>query len=120
MRSVSEHWPETYRGRQSMVCECLRCRTRRADDYVERLASQSLSTALRHAQDPWEQFASEAGRASTTTLPQIDRKLHWSAPASISDIINGRTPTTTGFEDKGKLRIYRITRGGKNLYFGIL
>jgi len=120
MRSVSEYRPEHGRGRQSMVCECLRCRTRRTDDYVERLASQSLSTALRHAQDPWEQSASVAGRASTTPLPPIDRNLRWSVPASVSDIINRRAAAITGFDDKGKLRMYRITRGGKDLYFGIV
>jgi hypothetical protein len=110
--------------RRGMVCECLRCRKRRVDGLVERLADQSLSTALRHAQDPWEDVADEAGRASTTTLPPITRELRWSAPASIVDVANGRVPEfnepNKQIKKRNKLRLYRITHGRKNLYFGIV
>ena len=55
MRSVREDWPEIRPRGHAGACSCRGCRARRADRYVERLASQSLSTALRHAQDPWEE-----------------------------------------------------------------
>jgi hypothetical protein len=117
MRGVSEHRSETMR--QAMVCECLRCRKRRVDGYVERLAGQSLSTALRHAQDPWDHLAHEAGHKSTAILPPINPELRWSAPVSVSDIVNDR-PAAALLDEPGKLRLYRITRDGRNVYFGIV
>jgi hypothetical protein len=117
MRGMSEHRSET--TRQTMVCDCLRCRKRRVDGLVERLADQSLSTALRHAQDPWEHLAHEAGHKSTTILPPISPALRWSAPISVSDLDNDR-PAAAPFAEPGKLRLYRITRDGRNVYFGIV
>lgn len=118
MHDVSENWPESRAGCDRIVCECVRCRrVRPTDRYVERLADQSLSTALRHAQLRAETDAGEAGRASTMVLKPIDPVIGWSAPASVSDILAERAPS---FEARGKLRAYRITRAGRELYFGIV
>ena len=57
---LTEDWPEARVPTHRLLCECRRCRRTRDDLYVERLADRSLSTALRHAQDEWEDEASEA------------------------------------------------------------
>lgn len=60
MRDLTENRPEARpSGHDGMICECRRCRARRADRYVERLADRSLSTALRHAQDDPSETATE-------------------------------------------------------------
>jgi hypothetical protein len=118
MRDLSENWPENVPVRHRILCECVRCRrVRLSNRYVERLADLSLSTALRHAQDWAELDWSEAGRKSTMVLSPIEREIRWSAPASVSDILAKRAPD---FEVPGRLRAYRITRDGKELYFGIV
>ena len=74
MRRLSEDWPEIRPRAHPGACDCRRCRTTRARRYVDRLASQSLSTALRHAQDPWEAeaFAVEAATpAGEVKLPGV-------------------------------------------------
>jgi hypothetical protein len=119
MRSLSENWPGAHPVRSGMICECTRCRVRRADQLVERLSDQSLSTALIHAQHARaEELAAEAGRASTMTLKPINPTIRWSAPASVSDILAKRGPAS--LEDKGKRRVYRVTRDGREVYFGIV
>lgn len=123
MRTMSEAWPEVRRGRgaihNGLVCECRRCRVQRGS-LVERLADQSLSTALRHAQDdPWEAgWATEAD--SPTILPSLG-PIRWSAPVSLRDL-NNRTPASRAFREKGKLRLYRICKPGERrpLYVGMV
>jgi hypothetical protein len=118
MRNLSENWPKTAMPQHRIVCECIRCRRSRVSQrYVERLADQSLSTALRHAQDWAEMETDETGRASTMLLKPLDPAIRWSAPASVSDILAKRA---ADFEVPGRLRAYRITRDGKELYFGLV
>ena len=77
MRSVREDWPEIRPQPHVGACGCRGSGARCTARYVERLASQSLSTALRHAQDPLEeevgatlrQLAFEAGRKSRARAP---------------------------------------------------
>ena len=116
MRSMSENWPEIRPRRHADACSCRGCRVQRSDRYVDRLATQSLSTALRHAQDPWED-AWEAGRSSTTALPAIT--VPWSAPISLKDLKAGKVGK---FGDRGKLRVYRIhpAGSGRPLYIGMV
>jgi hypothetical protein len=123
MRYMSEAWPEARSGRDGMhnglVCSCRSCRVRRSD-LVERLADQSLSTALRHSQDEGREAEWEAGRRSSTSLPSIGR-IPWSAPVSIGDLKAG-APAAGPFRAKGKYRLYRICRpGGRHpLYVGMV
>ena len=112
MLNPREDWPEIRPRPHLGSCPCRSCRGRSADRYVERLASQSLSTALRHAQDPGE-AAHEATRPSEMSVGPIG-PIAWSAPVSVYDIVNRRAPKD--FETKGRYRVYRITRDGKELY----
>jgi hypothetical protein len=122
MRDLGENWPKTRKaphGGNGLVCECRRCRIRRGA-LVERLADQSLSAALRHAQDdPWE-AAWTTETDSPTLLPSLG-PIRWSAPVSLRDL-NTRTPASRAFFEKGKLRLYRICRRGapRPLYVGMV
>ena len=114
MRHVREDWPQTRPRGHADRCSCPGCRNRRVTRYVDRLASQSLSTALRHAQDPWED-AWESGPPSSDTVQLVVNPITWSKPATVSDLINKRS---AAFESVGGNRVYKITRDGKPLYVG--
>src|SRR4051812_20347541 len=114
MRGVREDWPEIRPPKRAGACACRDCPARRADRYVERLARQSLSTALRHAQDPWEEALEAGPPAATTDAVTVDPVI-WSKPATVSDLINKRR---SDFETVGRNRVYKVTRDGKVLYVG--
>jgi hypothetical protein len=131
MRNLSENWPEMPMPRHRILCECVRCRQRRiSDNYIERLADQSLSTALRHAQDWAEMEADEAGldRTKRAGPPKgliLRQSIRWSKPASVAEILDEHAETLLKDDffkplSNKRLRLYCVTRGGKVLYIGLI
>jgi hypothetical protein len=118
MRNMREDWPEIRARPRAGAYDCRRCRARHADRYVERLANQSLSTALRHAQDAWE---SEARYWPEAEWPGGDIKLPgrfsgWSRPTPLNDVVSATSGVFT--LSKAKL-LYRIADGQPQpLYIG--
>lgn len=119
MHDLTEDWPEIRPPRYHRPCACADCRAGRTDRQVERLASQSLSTALRHAQD----LSDEAGPAPRIGSPGPDIKLPgiwsgWKGPTSVQDVLAKSPPYPFGVRD-GRM-LYRIYEEGRNvpLYIG--
>jgi hypothetical protein len=117
MRNLREDWPEIRPRGHGGACSCHGCRARRADRYIDRLATQSLSTALRHAQDPWEDAWEAAPSASTDTV--VVNPVKWSAAVTVDQINkNDQKVKQSRFDAVNQNRVYKITRDGKTLYVG--
>jgi hypothetical protein len=130
MRHLSEDWPEIRPRPHLGGCACRCCRGRRADRYIERLASQSLSTALRHAQDPWEGEAGatlarlrlEAGGGKAPAGPGSPRP-PGRIPCSIRLTASSAVPLgalgwSRDHMRRGALRLYIVYRQATPLYVG--
>jgi hypothetical protein len=143
MSMGSENWPPMRHGSR---CGCRCCRSDRRS--IDWLTSESLSTALRHAQNRYEQELEdevedalesgyendfeddfdafdtwEASRKSKTKLPGLD--VAWSKAATLKDLAAKKAaapPSAGAFHDKGKMRVYRIYKKGsrKPLYVGMV
>lgn len=102
MRDGRENWPGL---RHTKSCDCPSCRRRRGAS-LERLARESLSVALRHAQDRLEdEFAPEAATpGGTITLPGVFGG--WTGAIPLTTLLRGSAPDL--FVKPRKRLLYRI------------
>jgi hypothetical protein len=109
----TENWPMRS---HATGCGCDRCAGR---DSVERLANASLSAALRHAQNRFEDEGSfeAATPAGALTLP--GRFSGWKEPTTLDVVIGPNAPAV--FTQSKPRRLYRIYEEGrqKPLYIGM-
>ena len=106
---------------RSGACRCSRCRGE--NDLVERLANESLSVALRHAQDRYEAVAGEAYRRLAEGLgPEAvidkDIKVQWGRHQDLTGFLTA--PANAKAASPGEQWLYRLFLKGDPvpLYLG--
>jgi hypothetical protein len=115
-----ENWPSQT---HTVGCGCRSCRS--GDRQIDRLASRSLSAALRHAQDRFESdFGYEAATpGGSITLPGIFKG--WRGAITLGDLLGPNPPlpfTLSGRPpSNGSGRLYRVYQENKQrpLYIGM-
>ena len=104
-------------------CPCTRCRPASRDAAIDRLANESLSAALRHAQEMWEspkrqrKAKARAVPRRPKQLPGTDIGLDWTRPIALTDLAKTKQAALKG---KGKQQAFVIgVKGEKRpLYVG--
>jgi hypothetical protein len=105
-------------------CACPRCRLASREANIERLASESLSVALRHAQEDWESTKRQrktktraAAPRRPKSLPGTDIGLDWARPIAFTDLAKTKQ---AALKAKGKQQAFVIGVKGERrpLYVG--
>ena len=103
-------------------CACARCRLASREAAIDRLASESLSAALRHAQEAWESTkrkrkASARAAPRPKSLPGTNIGLDWTQRIALTDLAKTKQ---AALKAKGKQQAFVIgVKGEKRpLYVG--
>lgn len=118
MSGSPEAWPLGGRAHHRGTCRCAGCAT--GADSIDRLARESLSAALAHAQQGRFEadLGTEAGRPRSITLPGMFSG--WRDPVAIRTVLAG-VGAPPDFGAHNRRHLYKIAKRGERapLYIGM-